>query len=758
MKFEDGIVVLDNALVLREEKAPENFVLDVKVQIIQKRNNGEACVVIGADDSASHFLQIYLDQPSNSLRAIYFGEGSKVPTVAHIPFRMEMGKWYALRIVIQGDDLLAYLNGKPYLHLKVKLFGKRVGLRVGDGKSAFKDFSLREFNPEREFPIGGGKLRIRLPLIGKIFEFLEIKYQYDGEKPLIVKFLDGKGWAYHSSTMRQGTRTLRAFVVGAPGIHKVEIKDQKGKVIDMSLEVIKETKIETESGIWEELFENLKETVKRDRFFFTIDGKTVAMNPTWLRDHIHEMKGYKWWEVDLLSALDHFLSIQHPKGFFYEMIISPTDPHTTFVDPEHRIIDEKNNLAYVRLEMEADIEYLMVEGVYQAWQATGDDEWLKGAIPKLIKGMEYCMSHPKRWDESHQLVKRTFSIDTWDFTYGVPSDNRRIEEGMPMSIMHGDNSGMYYASVLLSNMCKVIGDEEEARKWEKIAQHFKKRTNEVCWNGKFYTHQIHLNHQGAPGVDEREILSLSNTYDINRGLPDHEQAVSIIREYKRRKELTKGTYFAEWFSVHPPYPLFKAHEWMKPGTYINGGVAGFVAGELAKAALWHGEEDYGVDILRRVAEKVKQDGEIGFLYTPDGKDQGGGPKGWSASAVISAIIEGLAGINDLHKLLRKTIIAPRWISAGEKMAKVFAQYGPSDAYLGYIFKHKEDENIIEMEIFSSGTIPQFHILLPKGRTVDKVKVDGKVVQYKETKIEDSSYCDFALNEQIEHIKISVEYK
>jgi hypothetical protein len=482
------------------------------------------------------------------------------------------------------------------------------------------------------------------------------------------------------------------------------------------------------------------------------------MNPTWLRDHIHEMKGYKWWEEDVRSALDHFLRIQHPEGFFYEMIIPPTDPHTTFVEPKHLITDEKNNLAYVRLEMEADIEYLMVEGCYQAWQATGDDEWLKSALPKLIKGMEYCMSDPKRWDEKHQLVKRTFSIDTWDFTYGYPADNRRIEDGMPMSIMHGDNSGMFYASTLLAKMLASLGEEDEARRWREIARHFKERTNQVCWNGKFYTHQVHLNHPGAPTVDEREILSLSNTYDINRGLPDHSQAVSIIREYKRRREQTIGECFAEWFSIHPPYPVFKAHEWMKPGTYINGGVAGFVAGELAKAALWQGEEEYGVDILKRIAEKVKKDEEIAFLYTPDGKDQGGGPKGWSASAVISALIEGLAGIKDEDKLLRRTTIAPRWISAQENEAKIVARYGASGAYLAYDYRHRPDEKRIEMEISSSGTVPSFHILLPKGSKLRRVEVDGKEVRAGMSVIETSVYCDFSLDKPIERAKIVVQYE
>lgn len=480
------------------------------------------------------------------------------------------------------------------------------------------------------------------------------------------------------------------------------------------------------------------------------------MNPCWLRDHVHELKGFKWWEKDLHSGFDHFLQTQHSDGFFYEMIVPINDGHPTFVKPKFRVIDEKNNLAYVRLEIEADIEYLMVEGVYQAWQASGDDEWMLNALPPLIKGMEYAMTDPTRWEPHYGLVKRPFTIDTWDFTYGTPENDRTIRKDTPMSIMHGDNSGMYQAALLLSKMCAVAGEKKESRRWLKVARKFKERTNKLCWNGKFYTHQIHLNHQGAPGVDETETLSLSNTYDINRGLTNHRQAISIINEYKRRRELTQREYFAEWFSIHPPYPEFKAHS-RPPGNYINGGIAGFAAGELAKAALCIGEEDYGVDILSRVAEKVEKDGEIAFLYTPDGRNQGGGPAGWSAASLISAILEGLAGIKDCEKLLKRAIIAPRWVVAGEKEVNAFLSYGASEAYIAYSFSHNEKTKAIEINLRASRVIPNFHILLPKGKKAIKVLCNRKELPFKTSKIEKSYYCDFNLEKPIKERHIIIKY-
>ena len=74
-----------------------------------------------------------------------------------------------------------------------------------------------------------------------------------------------------------------------------------------------------------------------------------------------------------------------------------------------------DNLALVRIELEADIEYLVVDGAVMVYKATGDDEWIKSVLPALEKGIDYITSDSKRWDEEHGLVKRPFTIDTWDF-------------------------------------------------------------------------------------------------------------------------------------------------------------------------------------------------------------------------------------------------------------------------------------------------------------------------------------------------------
>ena len=189
-----------------------------------------------------------------------------------------------------------------------------------------------------------------------------------------------------------------------------------------------------------------------DRRLVFIDHKILVCCINWIRDHVHVMKGFMHWEHDLSSFLDFILENQSEEGFFYELIKQYDDYHWKYVNPDCYKMYPEDNLALVRLETEADVEYLVVEGVRRVFQVTGDESWLAWALPKLEKAIRYIMNSPKRWDEEHGLAKRAFTIDTWDFVYGVPGDNRKLEEDTPMSIMHGDNSGLYQAMLQLAWM------------------------------------------------------------------------------------------------------------------------------------------------------------------------------------------------------------------------------------------------------------------------------------------------------------------
>ena len=493
----------------------------------------------------------------------------------------------------------------------------------------------------------------------------------------------------------------------------------------------------------------LSKTVRNDRFTFMYNGKPVMAHPKWIRDHIHELKAFKHWEKDLKAYFEVMCEKQREDGQFYEMVQDPSNYHWLVVNDTNRIKDEKNNLVFVRVELEADIEYLMVEGVYQVYQATGDKEWLKKLLPSLEKGINYMTSDPRRYSKDLGLCIRPFTIDTWDFVFNIdedkPKDDRNIYPGVtPMSMMHGDNSGVYQAMNQLAFLNREFGEDDKAKAWERRAEIIKDNLNKVAWNGDFYTHQVHIDHDGAPNEDETKRLSFSNTYDINRKITTFEQANKIIAEYQRRRE-TSGC-FAEWFTINPPYPKFRGNV-HSANEYVNGCIASLGAGELCKAAFNNGNEEYGWDILNRLIELFEKDGELFFLYDAyTGANKGGGPSGWGASAILSAIEEGLMGIVDKGVKFDKMVYQPRVAVSSEKFGKYITGYEISDTFIESSWQL--DEDAAHYRLSTPSKEIACHILIENGKMPKKVICNDKEIEFKTALSNDSLYVDFEIDNSI----------
>jgi len=125
----------------------------------------------------------------------------------------------------------------------------------------------------------------------------------------------------------------------------------------------------------------------------------------WLRDNVHMMSVSAYLLEDIKGLVDFFIENQNEDGSFHDFLN---------LEGESK-----------RVPTEADLEYLAVIGVYRAWLATGDDEWMKSRLPALERGLEYMTSHPWRWDPAHRMPKRACTIDTWDFDASeLPQDRR----------------------------------------------------------------------------------------------------------------------------------------------------------------------------------------------------------------------------------------------------------------------------------------------------------------------------------------------
>ena len=485
-----------------------------------------------------------------------------------------------------------------------------------------------------------------------------------------------------------------------------------------------------------EMIHQLRNSIWDDRRLVFVDGRKLMCSKNWIRDHVHEMKAFRHWEYDLTSFIDFLVDTQRADGCFFELVKQYDDYHWRWVNDGSYVIYPEDNMTLVRLDIESDIEYLMVEGAAYAYKACGDDAWLARVLPALEKGMDYLTSDPWRWDREHRLVKRGYTIDTWDFT-NVPDaqHNRRMEPGTPMAVMHGDNSGAWQAMNQLAWMNRRLGNEAAARKWEKRADRLKADIFRHLWNGRFFIHELPL---GCEPYDahENERLSLSNTYDINRGLTDVKQSRSIIEEYMARRDTTEA--FAEWFSIDPPYDIpICGH---KPGRYVNGAISPFTAGELAKAALNNGYEAYGWDIIDRMCSMMERDGDIYFLYSPtDGTPQGGGPSAWGAAALLSAIDEALCGIVDSGVKYSEIEFSPRLPVTGYKEARYMTGYEKSGVVVD--MRYILADNGLRYRLASPARTVRAHIMLPEGRDAGMVRLNGHEVPFRLSETGSSRYAD-----------------
>lgn len=484
----------------------------------------------------------------------------------------------------------------------------------------------------------------------------------------------------------------------------------------------------------------LHNTIADERRLVFVDNKVLACCHNWIRDHVHMMKSFRHWDYDLKSFLEYIIETQTDEGFFFELIKQLDDEHWSFVNDDCRIIFADDNVALVRLELEADVEYLVVEGVWQYYRATGDFEWVKSVLPRLEKAIDYMTSSPKRWSKEYGLVIRPFTIDTWDFTFDPKSQtDRRIHDNEPMSAMHGDNSGVYEAMNILAAFNDKAGNHEKASDWRKRAEELKENMFKYLWNGKFFIHQFHINHKGVDDL-EKVRLSLSNGYDINRGVTNLEQSRSIIEEYIERRKTT--TAFAEWFSIDPPYKSFKD---ISPGDYVNGAISPFTAGEIALAAFRNGHEYYGWDIISRFIDISQEDKQICFLYSPQdrGAQNGSGPSGWGASALLNAVDEGLAGVVDKDCLYREIDFSPRFVVCPHKEIRYITGYEISHKFVDvrYILT---DEGM-RYDVYSEAEKINFHILLPQSKGCSKLLVNGKEATFDIVNMHESSYVDFSFN-------------
>ncbi|NJO06109.1 MAG: hypothetical protein HC876_11610 [Chloroflexaceae bacterium] len=510
------------------------------------------------------------------------------------------------------------------------------------------------------------------------------------------------------------------------------------------------TTLETGDSDLDALYPSIQGFMEQAVVSYELNGATVRGyrspdNPQlWMRDHVHQGRGFRYFETDMTSLLEAFEDAQRPDGSFPDVIDYP-----------------RKSIKAHRLDPESDLEFLFVQGVYDAWQATGDDNWLRARMPAMRRGLRYITSDPLRWDAERGLVRRPYTIDTWDFEYGPsaispdgrPAPRHWIDEQTRWGIFHGDNTGLAYAMRLMERLERHLGNNTAADQWDREWRTLMERLMAVSWNGNFFTHFVPLEPFEVPDVDTSQQLSLSNAYALNREVLDIRQNRAIIASYFARRDFDRA--FAEWYSIDPPFPPgsygMGGRKGENPGEYVNGGIMPLVGGELARGAFTHGDEEYGFDILHRYADLIRLTDSSYLWYYPTGQPGISGPDtlatdGWGSSAMLGALMEGAAGIRDRSSLYREVEVSPRWTADPNLQdVRVVARYGPAESYVAYRWQRSSTATTQRLALDLTGTwrAARVRLLLPDNvpdeESAYTVQVNGTTVATEFRKVANSRY-------------------
>jgi len=441
-----------------------------------------------------------------------------------------------------------------------------------------------------------------------------------------IEVTDGAGRAYFRAPAAARV-SFRAG--GAPGEHQVVFRDARGAEVGRRpFTLFAETRID-DDGRYREMFDLFRSSLNADSPTGVNQvewkGKTYRYFEPWMLDHYHTMKGMKYFSPDGAEFVDLEAAAQREDGMIWSFILTDGDlPYFKTCYGPFGYLRQYGDRWFVRQPTENHPEYIFVSAVYQCWKASGDEAWMKAKLAAARRALDYAPHDPARWSNRFQLLKRVYTIDSWDFqvddayTPKIGLNDTMLVDPVKskFGVFCGDNTHYACACEELGEMLDVAGDHAAAESYRVRAADIRRRLDALSWNGRFFTHFIDEDPavKRDLGVDEKSQIAQANAYSLNRGI-GREHAVAILRTYLDLKAHLPPGSPGEWYAIYPPFGRgFERHDarWQ----YMNGGVGGHVAGELARGAFENGFEAYGVDILDRLAELGKAHGnKIWFAYT-----------------------------------------------------------------------------------------------------------------------------------------------
>lgn len=445
-------------------------------------------------------------------------------------------------------------------------------------------------------------------------------------KSVAVK--DANGKEYFKSVVKP---VVEFTVGGALGRQVVTVTDNGNRQRELfSFTAVAESKID-DGGYYRDMFNLFHkgmyalEGTKDGTYTVTWNGHPYHLIVQWGLDNFHTMKGLQYFLPNAKELVDIQRLSQREDGMIYSFIQYMPNPDYYLTRDKYTGYSKKiGDKVFVRQPTENHCEYIYVNTIYSCWKGEGNDKWMKENLASAAKALDYSMHDAARWSKRFGLLKRVYTIDSWDFAVddeympdlGITNSMIIDPVKSKFGVFFGDNTGYIKACYELAEMFTYAGNNTQAAIYKKRGDEIKQRLDALAWNGKFFTHFIDEDSTVVRklGVDEKSQIAQSNAYSLNRDI-NPTQSKAIIETYLNLKNNLPVGSPGEWYAIYPPFQKgFAAHGaiWQ----YMNGGVGGHVAGELALGAYRNGYEKYGTDILNRLFELGKKYGnKIWFAYT-----------------------------------------------------------------------------------------------------------------------------------------------
>jgi hypothetical protein len=402
----------------------------------------------------------------------------------------------------------------------------------------------------------------------------------------------------------------------------------------------------------------------------------------------------------------------------------------------------------------SDEETHLIHAAYAYYRTIGGADWLgkeltgEAIIVRLNRALDWLYTH--RFDSAHQLIKRGHSTDWGDIKFEPslnPTDLDPVTDHWTCSIY--DQALAYRALLELAEMNQALGDNRRAHGLRERAERLRLSTNANLWSlqGGFYFIHLHLLPLAHPFAEE-EMISIANALTAYVGLADPARTKEILANLERARLAARAG--KPGVSLYPPYPAgFFTHVQMSPGEYQNGGLWDWWGGLQITAEFENGYSSLALAHLRMVAQDWARHPQQIFEWQMPQTNEGWGAENYASAAgtMGEAIVRGLFGVTIEREGVR---LQPR---LREHEGQIRVLQPASGFYVSYDYRHGPSFIVLD---YGSNHLRSLEIkvLLPLGKEIQNVSIDGLPVSHHMEIVAEDSYCAFQAPSGVHRIVVN----